>query len=42
MRELVKDKRRLYEMYLRTKSEHNKTEYSGKNREVKDKVREKK
>ena len=42
MRELVKDKRRLYEMYLRTKSEHDKTEYNRKSREVKYKVREKK
>ena len=42
MRELVQDKRRLYEMYLRTRSEHDKNEYNRKNREVKYKVREKK
>ena len=42
MRELVKDKRRLYEMYLRTRSEHDKNEYNRNNREVKYKVREKK
>ena len=34
MRELVKAKRRLHEMYLRTKSEY-KNEYNKKNREVK-------
>ena len=39
-RELTKDKRRLYEMYLRTKSEHDKNEYSRKNKELKYKVRE--
>ena len=32
MRELVKDKRILYEIYLRTKSEHDKTEYSKRDR----------
>ena len=42
MRELVKDKRRLYEIYLRTKSELDKNEYNRKNREVKYKVGEKK
>ena len=30
MRELVKDKRRLYEMYFRTKSEHDKAGYKKK------------
>ena len=42
MRELIEDKRRLYELYLRTKCEHDKNEYNMKKREVKYKVREKK
>ena len=42
MRELVKDKRRLYEIYLKTMSEDDKSKYNRKYREVKYKVREKK
>ena len=42
MRELDKDKRGLHEIYLRTKSENDKTEYNRKNREEKYKVQEKK
>ena len=42
MRELVKDKRRPHEMYFRPKSKNDKNEYNRKNKEVKNKVREKK
>ena len=42
MRDLVRNKRRAYETYLRTRDERDKNEYKLRNREVKDKVREKK
>ena len=38
MRELLKEKRRLYDMYFRTKSEHDGSEYKRKNKEVMYKV----
>ena len=42
MRELVKDKRRLHEMYFKTESEYDKNEHKRKNREVKHKIKEQK
>ena len=42
VRDLVRNKRRAYETYLRTRDERDKNEYKLRNREVKDKVREKK
>ena len=42
MKELVKDKRRLFEVYNRSKGENDREEYRRKNQEVKRRVREKK
>ena len=42
MKELVKDKRRLFEVYMQSKGENDREEYRRKNQEVKRRVREKK